>query len=172
MDLARHCILCDNQLVNIKDGTTCSLTNKKPDFNKTCIKIELNEKFEQRVKKINIELENVNRTKTDTYGHVAIYTIISFAVIFGGYYIGKYAFDSGVISTVPLIIIAIGSGILVFAVGPLNKFRNKLTIAKSNREKLDEVLNLYKIDYDIDLEYGEKIHGTREVQADLKIKRT
>jgi len=71
-----------------------------------------------------------------------------------------------------LIIIAIGSGILVFAVGPLNKFRNKLTIAKSNREKLDEVLNLYKIDYDIDLEYGEKIHGTREVQADLKIKRT
>lgn len=51
MDLARHCILCDNQLVTIKDGTTCSLTNKKPDFNKTCIKIELNEKFEQRVKK-------------------------------------------------------------------------------------------------------------------------
>jgi len=172
MDLARHCILCDNQLVNIKDGTTCSLTNKKPDFNKTCIKIELNEKFEQRIKKINIELENIRRTKTDTYGHVVIFTIVSFAVIFGGYYIGKYAFDSGVVSTVPLIIMAIGLGILVFAFGPLNKFRNEFAIAKSNKEKLDEVLKLYKIDYEIDLAFGEKIHGTREVKADLKIKKT
>lgn len=93
-------------------------------------------------------------------------------MIFGGYYIGKYAFDNGVISTVPLIIIAIGLGILVFAAGPLNKYRNELAIAKNNKEKLDEVLNLYKIDYEIDLEYGEEIHGTREVRADLKIKKT
>lgn len=172
MDLARHCTLCDNQLVNIKDGTTCGLTNKKPEFNKTCIKIELNDKFEQRVKKVNIELENVNKMKTDTYGHVVIFTLISIAVVFGGYYIGKYAFESGVISTVPLVIMAIGLGILVFAIGPLNKYRNELAIVKSNKEKLDEVLKLYKIDYDIDLAYGEKIHGTREVRADLRIKRT
>lgn len=29
MDLARHCILCDHQIVTIKDGTTCKLMVKR-----------------------------------------------------------------------------------------------------------------------------------------------
>lgn len=171
MDLARHCILCDNQVVSIKEGTTCKLTNKKPDFDTTCKTIELNEKFEERIKKVNIEYQNVQRTKTDTFGHVIIFSIISLSVIIGGYYFGSYAWQHGVISTVPLVIIGVGLVVLVFAFGPMNKFRNDLAIAKSNKDKLEEVLNLYNIDYKIDLKYGEKIHGTIQVQADLKLKR-
>lgn len=171
MDLARHCTLCDYQIVTIKDGTTCKLTGKKPAFNKRCSKIELNEKFEERVKKVNIEFENIKQTKTDTYGHAVIYTVIGLAVMFSGYYLGTYAWDVGVISTIPLIIIGIGIGVLVFAGGPLNKYRNESAIARGNKEKLDEVLNLYNITYEIDLTYVDKIHGTKEVKADLKIKR-
>lgn len=126
----------------------------------------MNEKFEERVKKVNIEFENIKKTKTDTYGHVVIYTAIILAVMFSGYYLGTYAWDIGAIST-----IGIGMGVLVFAAGPLYKFRNESVIAKNNKEKLDEVLNLYNITHEIDLTYGEKIHGTREVQADLIIKR-
>ncbi len=169
MDLARHCALCDYQVVDLKDGTTCRLTNKKPVFDRTCPKIELNEKFEQKIKKINIEFENVKRTKTDTYGHVLIYTVISLAVIFAGYYLGKYAWDGGVISTAPLIVIAVGLVVLVFAFGPLNKFRNDFSITKGNKDKLDEVLDLYNINYEIELKYGKEIHGTKQVQAELKI---
>ncbi|MFK7811621.1 MAG: hypothetical protein AB8B59_03950 [Maribacter sp.] len=170
MNLARHCALCDNQLVNIKEGTTCKLTSKKPEFNKTCTKIELNEKFEKKIKKVNIELENIKRTKTDTIGHVVIFTVISLAVIFAGYYLGKYAWDGGVISITPLIIITIGLGVLVLAVGPLNKFRNDMLITKDNKDKLDEVLDLYNIEYEIDLKYGKEVHGVKNVQTDLKIK--
>ena len=43
MDLARHCDLCDNQKTSLKLGTTCELTDQKPEFNKTCSKIKLNE---------------------------------------------------------------------------------------------------------------------------------
>jgi len=169
MDLARHCLLCDNQIFSIKEGTTCKLTNESPDFNTTCATIELNEKFEERIKRINIAYQNVLFTKTDTFGHVTIFSIIRLAVLFSGYYLGEYAWDNGVISTVPLMIIAIGLGVLVFAFGPLNKYRNELSIAKSNKDKLDEVLRLYNIDYTIDLKYGDKIHGIIEVQADLKV---
>ena len=172
MELSRHCALCDNQIVNLKDGTTCKLNGKKPEFNKTCSKIELNDKFELAVKKANIELENIKKAKTDTYGHVLIFALVSLAIMFAGYYLGTYAWESGVISTVPLIIIGVGFGVLPFALGPLNKFRSELSLAQNKKDKLDEVLNLYNIDYEIYLKYGKKIHGTQEVQADLKINRT
>ena len=51
MNVKRHCDLCEHQVLNLKKGTTCGLTNKKPNFNKTCLKI----KFD---KKIKTELED------------------------------------------------------------------------------------------------------------------
>ena len=61
MNPTRHCELCDKQKTDLKVGTTCGLTDRKPEFNKTCAKIELNEKFENKLKKVNIEYENFKR---------------------------------------------------------------------------------------------------------------
>ena len=101
---------------------------------------------------------------------MVIFTIISIAVVCAGFYLGKYAWEGGVISTVPMIIIGIGLGILVFAIGPLNKYRNELSITKQNKEKLDEVLDLYNINYEIDLKFGKEIHGSKNIQTNFRIK--
>ncbi len=171
MNLVKHCELCDNQIIRLKDGTTCKLTGKKPAFNKTCLKIKLNDKFEQKVKEINIEYEQIKKTKASAYIHFSVLLIISVAVIFGGYYIGKYALDSGVISTTPLIIMGAGLSILPVAFGSLNTYRSKIFIAKQKKEKLDNLLSLYNINYTIYVKFGKEIHGTQDVYVILQLKK-
>lgn len=168
MDLTKHCQLCDNQLISLMGGTTCRLTNKKPDFNKTCIKIELNDKFEQKITEININYEKIKRTKLLTYTYFTVFLIISIAVMIGGYILGKYVFEKGVISTVPLIIIGVGFAILPMAFGPLNYYRNEMSITKTKKESLDGILSVYNIDYKIDIRFGKEIHGNQEVETNLK----
>ncbi len=170
MDLARHCDLCDNQKTSLKIGTTCGLNDRKPEFNKTCPKIELNEKFENKLKSVNIEYENFKRKKLLTFTYFGVFVIIGISVIVGGYLLGKYALDSGVISTVPIIIMAVGLAPLGMAFGTLNKHRQEIEIAKNKKDKIDEVLNEYRIEYDIDISFGKEIHGTQEVYAELKTK--
>ncbi|UGS24796.1 hypothetical protein [Flavobacterium channae] len=170
MDLARHCELCDNQKINLKVGTTCALTEKKPEFNKTCTKIELNEKFENKLKSVNIEYENIKRKKTLTYTYFIVFLIIGIAVIVGGYLLGKYALNKSVISTVPLIIMGVGLAPLGLAFGALNNYKQSIQVAKNKKDKVDEVLNEYRIEYEIDITFGEEIHGTQDVYAELKTK--
>ena len=170
MDLARHCELCDNQKINLEVGTTCGLTERKPEFNKTCSKIELNEKFEKKLKSVNIEYENIKRKKTLTYTYFIVFLLIGIAVIVGGYLLGKYALNKRVISTVPLIIMGVGLAPLGLAFGNLNNYRQSIQVAKNKKDKVDEVLNEYRIEYEIDITFGEEIHGTQEVHTVLKTK--
>ncbi len=170
MDLARHCDLCDHQKISLKLGTTCGLTDRKPEFNRTCAKIELNEKFEHKLKSVNIEYQNIKRKKILTYTYFAVFLAIGIAVIVGGYLLGKYALDSGVISTVPIIIMGVGLVPLGMAFGTLNKHRQEIEVAKSKKDKVDEVLNEYRIEYVINIVFGKEIHGTQEVYAELKTK--
>jgi hypothetical protein len=161
MNLARHCILCDNQKISLKLGTTCGLNDRKPEFNKTCSKIELNEKFENKLKSVNIEYENIKRKKLYTYTYFGILFTIGIAIIVGGYLLGKYTYDSGVISPIPLIIMAIGLAPLGMALMPLSQHRQEIVVAKSKKDKVDEVLNEYGIEYEIDITFGKEIHDTQ-----------
>lgn len=170
MDLARHCSLCEHQKVNLKNGTTCKITDKKPEFNSTCSKINLKAKFEEKIKQVNIAHEKIKRTKTLTYIYCSIFLIVGLSTIYGGYYLGKYVLEMGVISTVPLIIMGIGCAVLPIAIGPFNNYRNKLKITSINKQKLDEVLALYHINYAINIIFGKEIHGNQEVTVDLKVR--
>ena len=170
MNLARHCELCDNQKTDLKVGTTCGLTGRKPEFNKTCANIQLNEKFENKLKMVNIEYQNFKRKKVLTYSYFVVFIGIGILVIVGGYLLGKYALDSRVISTVPLIIMSVGLALLGMAFGTLNKYKQDIEVAKSKKSKIEEVLSEYRIEYEIDVIFGKKIHGTQEVYAELKTK--
>ena len=99
-----------------------------------------------------------------------VFLIIGLVVIIGGYLLGKYALDNGVLSTVPIIIMGIGLIPLGLAFGTLNKFRQEIEVAKSKKDRVDEVLSEYRIEYDINIMFGKEIHGTQEVFADLKTK--
>jgi hypothetical protein len=170
MDLARHCDLCEFQITTLKEGTTCKLTEEKPEFNNTCSKIELNEKFRNKLKSINIEYEKIKQEKVLTFIYFGVFLLIGISAITGGYLLGKYAFEGGIISTVPLIIMGVGLSPIGMAFGTLNNYRQKMEIAKINKNKIDEVLNLYKIDYEIDIKFGKEYHGTKEISAEIKIR--
>ena len=73
MELARHCELCDHQKITLKEGTTCGLTDRKSEFNSTCIEIELNEKFEDKLKDVNIRFQKINGEKTLTYLYFIVF---------------------------------------------------------------------------------------------------
>ena len=61
--ISKHCNLCDNELKSLNDGLTCGLTNKQPEFNKSCSKISLTEKFQQELEIVNLDIEITKRTK-------------------------------------------------------------------------------------------------------------
>ena len=44
-----------------------------------------------------------------------------------------------------------------------------IAISKKKKENIDEVLNLYNIRYEMDIQFGKEIHGDKEVYIDLKI---
>lgn len=169
MNLATHCSLCDHQKVDFKKGTICSLTNTKPQFNKTCSKIKLTDEFEKKLKEVNIKFKKVNDQKILVYIYFVIFLSIGLSIIIGGYLLGKYVLGSGVISTVPIIIMGVSLAPLMLAFGNLNNFRQKLDVARTDKEKIDQVLEAYHIDYDIKIKFGKKYHGTQEVSATLNI---
>lgn len=174
MENARHCELCDHQTVTLKEGTICELTDRKPDFHRTCLNIALNEKFEEKLKLSNVAYQKVLSTKTWTYGYFLVFLIFSLIVMGGAIYFSYYLFNLtdrvGVISVAPVVILAIGIGLMSMAFGARNKYRQDLAAAIHNKEKIDRVLELYNIDYDIDIQFGRKYHGTQEVYADLKFR--
>ncbi|MDY8135436.1 hypothetical protein [Aquimarina sp. 2201CG5-10] len=177
MDLVRHCDLCDNQKTNLNEGTTCGLTGRKPEFHKTCSKIVLTEKFENKLKTANIEYDKIRKRKNLIYLYFGIFITIGLAFIIYGYLLGKYVLDDRhiiykpglFIQEVHITIMAIGLLPFGIAYRILNRYLKKAEIAKSKRDKIDEVLNEYQIEYDINITYGKEFHGTRKTVAELKV---
>jgi fucose permease len=172
MNKSDHCKFCDHKIVDFSAGTLCKLTHKKPDFDMKCNSISLDTTFKQLIEELNIKYEAVKKTKVDSYGHFFFYLAIAIGVILTGYFIGKYALESGVISTVPLIIIAIGIGVLGLAIGPINHYRNELNLSKNNKERLDKIAGLYGYDYNIKIQHHQDSLGNKFYDTDLKIFKT
>ena len=168
---AEHCRLCNHQEVDLKIGTTCGLRNEKPNFHKSCPTIYFSEKLEDKIKEVNSKYENIKRKSTLTYVYSFLILVISLSIMIGGWYFGKYVYNAGVISTVPLIIIGVGFLLFPAAFGPLNFHRRDLKMAEIEKEKIDKILSLYKIDYTIEIKFGKEIHGTQEVFTDLKLQK-
>ena len=171
MDLTKHCQLCERQLYDIQSGTKCGLTNERPNFSGKCPDIKFETKYEDKIKEINIEYELVKRTKAISIGTFIFFITISIAVIVGGYLLGTYAFDKGVISTVPLIIMGTGVLILPLASGPLNKYRWGMKIARNKKNELDELLANYNIQYSIEVIVNKDLHGNQDITTNLTFQR-
>lgn len=168
--LSRHCELCDHQEFNFKTGTTCALTKRKPEFNRTCSKIELSAKFENHLKTINITYLHLKKKKAMTVAYFITMLLIGVSIITGGILLGKYALGNRVISAVPILIIGLSLGPLVMAFGKLNSYLQEFRVSKSKKERLDEVIELYSIQYDLDIKFGKEYHDNQEVYVDLNIK--
>ena len=134
MELVKHCLLCDNRDFDIQTGSTCSLTSQKPSFSKKCQNIAFEQAYEKVIVDTNTAHFLVKRTKVKTIVHVNTFLIIGILVIGLGYFIGTYALDRGVISTIPLIIISLGFGAIIIAGRPANKYIQELKIIEKRKK--------------------------------------
>ncbi|WP_299112869.1 hypothetical protein [uncultured Winogradskyella sp.] len=170
MDITSHCKICNHQKIDFKVGTLCSITDKKPDFHNRCIKADFSEKLETKIEQINVEYEKVRKTRLLVYANFIIFLSVAFAVILAGFYLAKYLLKFNAISSVPFIISLVGVlFVLPIAIGPLNSYLNDLKLAKQRKNELDQVLEIYNINYDINIEFGKAYHGTQDVYVDLKV---
>ena len=167
MDVSKHCELCDNQLLDIKVGTICKLDGKKPAFNKTCIKIELNDKFKQKLEVVNTEYQLLKKSKKSIYFNAYVYFLISVLLIISGFLLGNYGLSKGVFATLPFIISGVGIVSIVVSFFPIKKFKQHFYVAQSNKENLDALLGLYNIRYEFKLHMGKEVHHVKEYSTEL-----
>ena len=175
MELTRHCDLCEHKKSDFKLGLVCDLTSRKPAFNKTCSQILLRDLFEEKLKQINLEYDQLNRKRLLTYSYTVVYIFIGLVVMFVAYYFGTYIYNvsnrtSIRLYTYPLIIFAVSLAPMAMAISTLINYLQHIKVAKNKKEDLDKVLVLYNIKYSIDIDYQTEFHGTQEVYIDLKVK--
>lgn len=168
MQKAAHCQLCENQIVDYLEGTKCGLTNEIPLFNTTCQDINFGKKAEEKIITTNAKFKELKNANFSIYAYFALFSIIGCFVIFGAYYWSNTIWDRGYISAAPLIIAGVGVLVTSSAIATFVKHRNKFTIAKQKKEKLDTTLALYDLEYNLLLTFGKHYHGITDVKADLE----
>ena len=168
MNQTKHCKICDNLDFNIKYGTKCGLTNHKPTFKNKCSDIIFGDNTQKYIVEVETENKLIEKSKLDYLGTFFIYLLISLGFIFGGIFLVKKLFGFGIFNTVTLIIIGVGLLVLPKSFGALNTFYSKKRIAKKKQNDLKEVLDVYRMDYKIDLNI-KNIHGINEVDSKVKI---
>lgn len=166
----KHCNLCSNKTIIPNKGLGCRLNLEKPELNTSCWKYEPLNDLDEIIQSTNLEYQVIKNRTLTVYLHLAFYLLVGFAFLISGILIGKYALNGGVISTVPLIIMGIGIMILPYSVSPYISFRQKLGVSKNDKDELDKILSIYKIEYLIDLKFGKKFHNRQEVSVDLLVK--
>ncbi|MEP1488871.1 MAG: hypothetical protein ABJK28_10625 [Algibacter sp.] len=164
----KHCDLCENQITSFKNGFTCALTNKKPSFEKTCTKIELNGKLQSKLEHISIELEKIRKNKNSMSYSFYIQIIIGFTLIFISIFILKKNYSGLLIYYFMYILVSIGLTLFGNAYKVLNRYRKKVKNAEFHKKSIDELLEEYGIQYNTNIIFQEKIHGIQELIVELE----
>jgi hypothetical protein len=178
--LFKHCELCKNKAFNIEKGVFCKLTNKNPDFNTTCNKIVFNENLETRIKEINIKFEETKREKKWAYSYFVTFFVLSLTVLFFTYKFNNYISNilskaSGrpvfIGSSLTIIFICISIVLLGYAFGALNRHHFESKKNTTDKLELDAILKLYKIDYDIKINFKDRLLMSTDIKTELKLKK-
>ncbi|MFC0605261.1 hypothetical protein [Winogradskyella pulchriflava] len=179
MDVTKHCKLCDYQKIDFKTGTYCGLTNRKPEFHGKCVNAKFDNKLEYEINSINVEYENILKTKWRAYIYFITFLIIGTISIIAGCYIGwilfenwnyGHKFDRYTGSAAVMLIL--GSILFIFPIATnyLSHYLNNFKLIKVKKENLDTILSLYGIKYDIDINFL-KNNSDDDIEIDLKITR-
>ena len=170
MNYSKHCNLCENEITNLVNGLTCRLTNKQPKFENICTKINLNNKFQEKLERTNLELERIKKKKKSVHLNFYFIIIIGFLLIIGGNIFVRKNFHS--VYTLYYSFGIISTGITFLAVGynKLNKYRKELYNSEYEKYEIDEFYEKYGIVYKTEFIFKEKIHGIQEVIVKIEFK--
>ncbi len=169
MSFGEHCDLCRHQQTSLQIGMTCQLTQATPNFKNTCPNIQIKNSFQEKLDLLNIEIAKIKRSRSSVYVKFYISIIVGLAFIFVGVYsINSYSdfFES------EELYLTVFTGLTACSVAYkiLNKYRNELKVAKTEKRKIDLLLNKYKITYTTDIKFGKKYHGVQEVSIEMNMK--
>lgn len=166
-----HCVVCENQILNPLTGTTCALTDRKPEFHIRCNSIQFDSKFENKLKKIELELFLFSKMKTRHYLTFLMGVIVGLSAIVGGYYMGNVMLEGDYLSSYPLVIILVGILSISLAFTPLFKYQQHLTVLLNNKNDIFTLSKLYAIDYQVRINKVDEVHGIIEYDVDLNYTR-
>jgi hypothetical protein len=170
MSFTKHCDLCDNISISLKEGYICKIDNRKPAFVNECSKILLDEKFQKKLEIANLELEIINRNKTLFYYRFYSALFIGLLMIIAGLFFLKELNRSVILLYLKLSIIGTGLIFVGIAYAKRNRFKNEKRKATSNKIDIDDTLKKYRISYHSSFDFKEKIHGIQEVIVNLEFK--
>ncbi len=178
MKTKRHCDLCQHQKLSLKKGSICGVTNRKADFNNTCIRIRFDKKLKTILEDIIIELEDLKQSKQKAYFNYFFSMVFGAVIIVSGYFVWRYFIENYDLNSragsefIALLFLFIGVGFFIIknAINKLNKFKNNLINIKNDKIDVDETLELYNKKYNYQIDFDNEIHGIKEVKIDIKFK--
>ncbi len=167
MNFSKHCDLCENEITSLKNGVTCKLTKRKPDFKNTCSTIALDGKFQEKLERINIEMEGIKRNKNSIYSKFYTQLLFGFVLIVISIGFLKGYFGALLYYLVYLTITA-GISLCTSAFVILNGYRKERKNIEFDKNKIDELLQLYDIEYTSNIIIKDQTHGILELDIELK----
>ena len=169
MDKVSHCEICDLHSFNFKDGIICSLTTKKPDFQKKCPDIKLNQNLKDKIVEVNTEFEDSKYVRKLAIGNAVLYSLIGIGVLGICYLLIISLFRLARIHTFTIVVFCIGMGFFGIAIGVLNYSRRKKQLISPKKQTLDRLAELYNIHYQFDSKISTDLMGIKETKINLRL---
>ena len=151
---SKHCDLCEHPKRSLKNGLTCGLTDKKPDFKVSCSEIKFSNSFKEYLPELLNQIENVKKRKTSVYLKFVLLSAIGLIIIFGSHSLlekifeMEFGYSAWIYFRNTLLVYIVGAGLISMAIWPFNKYRKELKKLESEKIEINKVLKNYNIDVD------------------------
>ena len=148
----RHCELCKYPKRDLKNGLTCGLTDRKPDFKDFCSNLKFSNDFKDYLPELLEKIELVNKKKTSVYISFTLFCVIGLAIIIGSYsrleqtFKMEFNHSSWHYFIGTFLIFLIGTFFISTGYQNLYKHKKLLKKLKSDKEEIDMVIKNYKSD--------------------------
>ena len=167
--LTEHCALCDLKEMDMQQGLTCSLTNKKPAFAQVCPQARFEDNAHYEIRKKEIAYQRTLHDRSHTILAVCLQLLTSFGALGAGYFLWKVIWNSGWISSIPIVIA--GSFLVFFprAVGTWINYRQTVKEVTRKRNELHLILDAYGLHYEAETTFSTDRHGNTEATCDVTL---
>ncbi|HRE77387.1 MAG TPA: hypothetical protein PLL09_06145 [Flavobacterium sp.] len=176
IDKAFHCQFCSLKKYDFKIGTTCGLTKKVPDFNKTCPDIKFkNQTLESQIIKINADFEHNKDSKFWVILNLIFFSLVFFLLILSGFLFAEYLDSLDFASSrirlyvIPIVFFGISFLVLKIAVGPFNTYRRDNKIYGFEKKRIDSFLSKYGISYTLNFKRNKRIGESLDIEYDFEL---
>lgn len=132
--------------------------------------IQLDEGFEKRLAKINLEIQSVRKRKVSIYVFSLLYLIIGSILIisqrnlFDNF---EFSYSWYKRSLEYLYLIFIGFGLIYWAGRTLSHYLKKTKTIREEKEKIDDFLNKHQIQYRCNVEFDRRHFGNHYAIVEL-----